>query len=84
MKMFSVFDRKVAAYTFPFTARSYGEAERMIENTRRDPTTSLGMNPSDYVVYFLGEFNEDDGTFSEKKEILVDLAHASLQEVAKS
>lgn len=83
MKMFSVYDRKVEAYTFPFTARSYGEAERMIENTRKDRTTSLGMNPGDYVVYYLGEFDEDTGTFTEKKEILVDLAHASLEAVSQ-
>lgn len=62
-KVFSVKDVKVGGYLKPFFVRSHGEAERAFMDTVNDPGTVLYKHPEDYQLYYLGEYDDEDGLF---------------------
>lgn len=60
MKIFSVYDKAVKAYLPPFMCRAHGEAVRSFTEAVNDPAKSFGRHATDYLLVYLGEF--DDGT----------------------
>lgn len=62
LKMYSVFDTKVEAYMAPFTSPTHGSAIRAFTDTVNDESTTLGAHPEDYTLFYLGDFNQQDGT----------------------
>lgn len=63
-KVYSIFDLKVGAYNFPFTMRSNGEALRAFADMANDPGNRIGLHPEDYVLYAVGEFDDERGILS--------------------
>ena len=63
MLMFSVFDEKVGAFLPPMFMRSRGEAIRSFSAAVGSKDHQFSMFPSDFVLYFLGEFNDQNGSF---------------------
>jgi len=61
MKILSVFDSKVQAYSTPFFMRTRAEALRGWQEVVNDPSTAFNKHPEDYTLFELGEFNEDTG-----------------------
>lgn len=61
IKVFSVFDVKVAAYAQPFFMRTSGEAVRAFVQSCNDENTQLAKTPEDFSLFELGEFNDQNG-----------------------
>jgi len=64
MKIYSVRDDKAAAYLPPFYARTNGEAIRMFQNSIADGQSNFAKWPADFILFELGEFNEDNGVIT--------------------
>lgn len=62
MKLYSVFDSKAGFWAAPKPFRSRGEATRAWQSAANDKQTAVGLHPSDFAFYEIGEFNEDTGT----------------------
>lgn len=64
MKIYTIRDDKAAAYLPPFCARQNGEAIRMFQNSLSDSQSNFAKWPEDYILFELGEFNEDTGVIT--------------------
>ena len=63
IQLFTVFDKAVNAFLQPFYARSRGEAVRSFMETVNDPKSQINKHSADYVMYYLGEFDDGSGLF---------------------
>lgn len=60
LKVFSIFDCKVAAYMTPFFMRSTGEAERSFADAvKARKEGSIGEHPEDYTLFELGVWDDE-------------------------
>jgi len=60
-KLFSVHDTVAKTFIQPFCVPSVAIAIRHFTNCANDKQTDIGRNPSDFVLYELGEFDTDLG-----------------------
>lgn len=60
-KVFSIFDSKIGSYMPPFCNRSKGEAIRNVMTALQDKKSAIGMYPSDFTLFELGEFDDESG-----------------------
>lgn len=62
--IYAVKDLAVQAFGQPFFTRSKGEAIRSFQDeTNSDATTSaIAKHPEDYELYYLGDYDETEGT----------------------
>lgn len=63
LQVYSVLDAKVGAYLVPIYMRSRGEAIRAFTGTCQNKESDFARFPEDYALYFLGEFDDSQGTF---------------------
>lgn len=64
MKLFSLFDTVSGTYGFPFSSVNVDTAKRSVSfevNSKVDSV--LSANPHDFVLYCLGDFNQDTAVF---------------------
>lgn len=61
LQLYSVVDNKVGAFMPPFAARARGEALRSFQGACQDEKHQFNAHRADYVLYFLGEFEDGDG-----------------------
>lgn len=61
LKIFAVYDSKVAAYMQPFFMRTTGEALRAWGTTAADTSTQFNKYPGDFSLFEIGSFNEETG-----------------------
>jgi len=59
--MYTVYDSKTQAYLQPFQARTRGEAIRSFTEAVNDQKTMFYKYPSDYTLFELGEWDDEDG-----------------------
>lgn len=82
MKLLSVKDVKSSSFGQPISARSIPEAIRMIAIAADEPKSALARFPSDYELWYIGDFDEISGN------IEISLSHiasiASIIEEAKN
>lgn len=73
--VYSIFDLKTVTYSPPFYAVTNGSAVRMVQDVVADLNTALGRHPKDYVLYRLGEWDDQTGIVSmlDIREHVVDL-----------
>jgi len=64
LQVFTVFDKAVGAYLQPFYSRAKGEAVRSFADACNDEKSNFRKYASDYVLMFLGEFDDQSGTFA--------------------
>lgn len=55
--VFSVYDSKADAYLAPFTANTYGLAERMFVDLVCNEGHQFNRHPEDYTLYQIGQFD---------------------------
>lgn len=60
---YSVYDRKTAAYHMPFYAPTDAAAARTLSDAVADPGSMLGRHPNDYVLYYVGDFDDQAGSY---------------------
>lgn len=61
LKCYSVYDRKTLTYMPPFYAPTDGAAIRIAGDAANDPNSNLGRHPNDYVLFFVGEYDDQNG-----------------------
>lgn len=60
LKMFTVYDSKIAAYLSPFYEQAIGQAVRAFEDTCKDPNHVFAKHPPDFTLFYIGEFDDQD------------------------
>jgi hypothetical protein len=58
----TVYDVAVGAYLQPFFTRSRGEAIRTFVDACSDAKHQFAKYPADYILMYLGEFDDQSGT----------------------
>lgn len=59
---FSIYDFKALVYSPPFYAATVGLAIRIFRDAASDPNTQLYKHPTDFILYQIGEFDDQDAT----------------------
>lgn len=67
MYVYSVFDKKVAAYGQPFFAQSDSAASRMVSMASMDRNSLLRTFPADYTLELIGEWDDQVGELKPSK-----------------
>lgn len=61
LQMFTVYDKKAAAYLQPFFMRSEAEAVRAMMQTANNSDTQFAKTPEDFQLVHVGEFDDLTG-----------------------
>lgn len=77
-QIFTVYDTKVLAYLPPFYMQTKPAAIRAITDTMQDPSHQFSKHPEDYVLFHLGDFDDNTAAIIPLK---VPLALAGLHEL---
>lgn len=72
-KIYSIYDEKSEAYLQPFFLDTDGLAIRAITDCLNDPEHNFSRHTSDYTLFKLGEFDNNDGTITINKKSLGNL-----------
>lgn len=64
LKMFTVYDSKSETYFKPIFMLTKGEALRAWIDLANDPQTQFCKYPGDFTMFEIGEFNDQNATFS--------------------
>lgn len=62
--VFSVFDEKADAFLPPFILPNANMAKRVFSDCVNSDTHQFGLNPMDYTLFELGQFNDANGQFT--------------------
>lgn len=79
--MFSVFDAKARVFSSPFLSTNEDTAIRDFKRAATDPQTDICRFPSDYDLYRLGTFNDENSDFELITPPVFVVAAKSLTEV---
>lgn len=58
---YSIYDRKALVYNAPFFSVSDGSAVRSFSDLANDLQTTVGRHPGDYVLFRVGDFDDQSG-----------------------
>lgn len=61
LKILAPYDKKTGLYDRPFLVRHVNEALREWGIVCKDPKTKYGLNPEDFDLYMVGEFDDETG-----------------------
>jgi len=79
LKAFAVFDSKIESWHPPMFFQHTGQAERTWMELCRDTQSMLNKHEADYVLYQIGEFNDDTGILTSITPVQVMTAVAAKQ-----
>lgn len=63
-KAFSVFDSKAGTFSPPFFQPALGLAVRMFTDLANDKATTVGKYPTDFSLFYIGDFDEATGVLA--------------------
>lgn len=63
LRAYSIFDNKALQYHPPFFASTDGAAVRSLTDLANDLQTQIGRHPGDYVLFCIGEYDDQKGMF---------------------
>lgn len=58
--LFAIYDNKASFFMSPWPCRNVGIARREFAQACANPEAPMGKFPSDYVLYEIGEYNDND------------------------
>lgn len=61
LRCYSIFDRKALQYHPPFFQSTDGAATRAVADLANDLNTQIGRHPSDFVLFMIGEYDDQKG-----------------------
>lgn len=64
IKLFAVLDSASGVYDGPVPSNTEGTAMRSFTNMARNPDSPIGQNPSDFSLWYLGDYNDATGELS--------------------
>lgn len=73
LRVFSAYDGKLSVFMTPFVFIHLGQALRAWEDLCLDNKSMMSKHPSDFILYEVGEFDEDSGVI---------VAHNPIRQVA--
>lgn len=69
MKIYGIYDRAIEAYTgTPFFQPTNNAAIRIIKQEADREGSMLNNNPTDFELWYLGEYNESSGDITPTRE----------------
>ena len=74
MKAYSVFDSKAEVYSQPFFQLNDAVAQRIIANAANSEGHNYNLNPEDFELWCIGEYNDEDGMMTPSKTKILDVA----------
>lgn len=85
LQVFSVFDKAVNAFLPPFFARAKGEAVRNFSTACNDKEHLFNRHSVDYVLMFLGEWDDVSGVFEGSQPVrILNATEVMLDDVFKA
>ena len=63
LKVYSIYDVKTEVYNQPFFMHRDAQATRSVVDLVSDPQSSVSKHPEDYILYRLGEFDDNTGVY---------------------
>lgn len=63
LRCYSVYDAAAKAYLEPFYTKTDQLAQRSFASAAMDPSHSFARHSADYTLFYIGEFDDDDGSF---------------------
>lgn len=82
LRVFSVYDGKIAGFMRPFFDAHLGNALRSFEEACKEPTSPFAKYPSDFVLYEIGSFDDEKGVLESHSPI--QLVATAVEYVSKS
>lgn len=64
LRAYTLYDTKSVQHHAPFYAPTDGAAIRMVTDLANDLTTIVGRHPSDHVLYYVGDWDDEKGIFT--------------------
>lgn len=61
LRCYSIYDRKALQYHPPFFASTDGSALRSLTDLVNDSNSTIGRHPGDYVLYYIGDYDDQLG-----------------------
>jgi len=65
LNAYSIYDNKALVYGLPFFAPTDGAAIRSLRDLANDSNTTVGRHPRDFVLFCVGEFDDQTGGYSQ-------------------
>lgn len=69
LKAFTVYDSKSEAYLQPFFTSTKGQAIRSFQDTANDPNSQICRHAADFVLFQIGEFNDETADFLKQMHV---------------
>lgn len=69
--LYAVFDSAVGTFAPPMALRSRGEAIRSFTDACKDPQSVLARHPSQFRLFYLGEYDDSTADFVVQKPMPV-------------
>jgi hypothetical protein len=82
MKIYAVYDKKAMSFDSIISLENDVQASRSFDQAVNDPSTTLFKYPSDFALYYLGEYDSSSGAII-SSDIPV-LKHEAMEFVRKS
>lgn len=64
LRAYTLYDVKSAQHHAPFYAPTDGAAIRLVTDLANDLNTLVGRHPSDHVLYYVGDWDDEKGVFT--------------------
>jgi len=61
LNVYSIYDNKTLTYAAPFYGPTDGFATRAVRDIVNDTGTAVGRHPGDYVLYCVGQYDDQRG-----------------------
>lgn len=67
VNIYAIQDSKAGIFLQPFPSINNATALRGFADAANKPDTNVGQHPSDYILFFLGTYDDQDGSFESVK-----------------
>lgn len=64
LKAYSIYDNKALSYNAPWFTHTDGAAVRSLRDLVNEPNNNVSRHPGDFVMYCVGEFDDQTGIFT--------------------
>lgn len=64
LRAYTIYDMKSVQHHAPFYAPTDGAAIRLVTDLANDLGTIVGRHPSDHVLYYVGDWDDEKGVFT--------------------
>ncbi|WVR22148.1 MAG: DNA binding protein [Malazfec virus 6] len=66
-KIYAIRDTRADYFNPPFFNNTHGEAERNFQNLVNEKDSRIALHPADYDLYYIGDYDDKEGTIVPQK-----------------